>query len=76
VADDIRRAADEIAADAAQLTSRRTGRMASSYRVERDDDPASAFVTNDTPYARFVEYGTKYMQAEAPLGRAIARHRG
>jgi hypothetical protein len=76
VAEDIKRTAEEIAAEAESLTPRVTGRMAGSYEVQQGNDPATSFVSNDTPYARFVEYGTKYMRAEAPLGRAVARHRG
>jgi hypothetical protein len=75
VADDIRRLAEELAAEAAADTPVETGRMAAGYRVEQGDDPATSIVVNDTPYARFVEYGTKYMAAAAPLGRAAARHR-
>lgn len=75
VAEDIRRDAEQLAADAESRTPVVTGRMASSWRVERGDDPATCFVINDAPYARFVEYGTRYDAAQAPLGRAAAAAR-
>lgn len=69
---DIARMAGRLAAEAAADTPRETGRMASSYRVVPGDDPGTWFVTNDAPYARYVEYGTRYRAASAPLGRAMA----
>ena len=75
VAPDIRRITQHIAADAAADTPVETGRMASSWRVVPGTDPATSLVTNDTPYARYVEYGTRYRPASAPLGRAVARAR-
>jgi hypothetical protein len=72
---DIRALADQIAEEAAADTPVQTGRLAAGYHVEQGDDPATSIITNEVPYARFVEYGTKYMPAEAPLGRAVARHR-
>jgi hypothetical protein len=50
--------------------------MASSYRVEQGRDPATSLVVNDTPYAVYVEYGTRDDPAQAPLGRAAATARG
>src|SRR5262245_13351139 len=76
VAPDIRGMTRHLAADAAAATSRRTGRMAAGYRVVPGDDPATSIVVTDVPYARFVEYGTRTMRAEAPLGRAVAAARG
>jgi hypothetical protein len=76
VAPDIKDMAHRIAADAAANTPVLTGRMAGAYVVEQGDDPATSIVRNPTPYARFVEYGTRYEPAQAPLGRAIARARG
>jgi hypothetical protein len=76
VAEDIKTIADQIAAAASANSPVVTGRLAGAYRVEQGDDPATSAVVNDTPYARFVEYGTQYMPAEAPLGRALAAARG
>ena len=76
VAEDIKGIAERLAADAAANTPRRTGRMAASYRVEQGRDPATSLVVNDTPYAVYVEYGTRYDPAQAPLGRAAAAARG
>jgi HK97 gp10 family phage protein len=72
---DIRDLAEQIAAEAAADTPIETGRLAAGYHVEQGDDPATSIITNDVPYARFVEYGTKYMPAQPALGRAVARHR-
>jgi hypothetical protein len=71
----IRGIAERLAEDAAANTPRETGRMAGSYQVVQGDDPATLFVTNPTPYARFVEYGSRYDAAQAPLGRAVASAR-
>jgi HK97 gp10 family phage protein len=75
VEQDIRDAAEQLAAAAEQLTPHDTGRMAASYRVEPGHEPGTSIVTNDAPYARYVEYGTRYMRADAPLGRAVAAAR-
>jgi hypothetical protein len=72
---DIADIAKGIAADAAANTPRRTGRMASSYRVVQGQDPATSLVVNDAPWAIFVEYGTRHVRAAAPLGRALSRAR-
>lgn len=75
IAPDIHDMAEHLAADAAALTPVDTGRMAAAYDVQQGDDPATSFVVNPTPYARYVEYGTRYMPASAPLGRAAANAR-
>jgi len=76
VAPDIKAIAERIAADAAANTPVVTGRLAASYQVvPGDEDPATYLVTNPVPYARFVEYGSVYDRAQAPLGRAMARAR-
>jgi hypothetical protein len=76
VAPDIHDRAEHIAADAAARTPRASGLMASSWQVVPGNDPATSLVTNPVPYARFVEYGTRYQAAAAPLGQALARARG
>jgi bacteriophage HK97-gp10 putative tail-component len=73
---DIRNLAEHLAADAAARTPIVSGRMAGAWLVEDGKEPGTSVVTNPTPYARFVEYGTRYMPAEAPLGKAMARARG
>lgn len=72
----------EIAAIAARLreeisglTPRLTGRLASSWIVVRVGTSNYA-VSTDVPYARFVEYGTRYDRAQAPMGRALAMAKG
>ena len=72
---DIHRMATRLASDAAAGTPNDTGRMAASYHVVAGEDPGTSFVTNDAPYARYVEYGTRYRAASAPLGRAMANAR-
>jgi HK97 gp10 family phage protein len=67
--------AEQLAADAEANTPHETGRLAASYRVEPGREPGTSLVVNDAPYARFVEYGTRYMPAQAPLGRALAEAR-
>lgn len=75
VHEDIRRMAERLAEAAAERTPRLTGRMASSWEVHEGDDPGTSFVSNSAPYARYVEYGTRTMPAEAPLGRAMTSTR-
>lgn len=65
-----------IAAAAAGAAPRRTGRLAASYRTVPGADPGTVLITTDVPYARFVEYGTRYQRAYAPLGRAAAAGAG
>jgi hypothetical protein len=76
VSHDIHELAEHLKADAAARTPIVSGRMAGAWQVEDGQEPGTSIVTNPTPYARFVEYGTRYMAAEAPLGKAIARARG
>ena len=73
VQEDIRQAAQQLASRAAANTPRRTGRMAASWRTAPGySDPGTTVVINTTPYARFVEYGTRHRRAHAPMGRAVA----
>lgn len=73
VAPGVRRLAHELADQAAQRTPRRTGAMAASWEVvPGSTDPATSVVVNTAPYARYVEHGTRFDPAQAPLGRAIA----
>ena len=66
--------AEHLAADISELTPRLTGRLAGSWRVDREGTAEYA-VSTDVPYARFVEYGTRYQPAAAPMGRALSRAR-
>jgi hypothetical protein len=76
VSPDIRSIAERLAAQASANTPRLTGRLAAGYHVQPGQEPGTSVVVNDVPYARFVEYGTRDMAAEAPLGRALAAARG
>jgi Bacteriophage HK97-gp10, putative tail-component len=71
VAENIIDIAQRIASAASANTPRLTGLMASSWRVT-SVEPGTAVVSNSVPYATYVEYGTRYMAARAPLGRALA----
>jgi hypothetical protein len=75
-------AVNPIARDVAELlrtnteagTPRDTGTLAAGWHVV--DRPKGRYVvTNDVPYARFVEYGTKDQPPVAMLGRATAQIR-
>ncbi len=51
-----------VAADMKNKAPKLTGRMADSIIVQVDGD--TAYVGPTVPYARFVEFGTRYMAAE------------
>ena len=51
-----------VAADMKAHAPKDTGRMADSVVVRLDGD--TALVGPTVPYARFVEFGTRYMEAE------------
>lgn len=61
---------DDAEADAPQLT----GQLAGGFVLEVDG--LSATVSNDTPYADEVEYGTSDTPAQPSLGPAFERHEG
>jgi hypothetical protein len=71
----IAREAEAIRAETARNTPRRTGRLASGWRVTRGRVTGVYVVENDVPYARFVEYGTRRRPATPALGVALARRR-
>lgn len=75
VAENVKDLAERVAQRAAQNTPRLTGAMAGEWIVVQGDDVATELVENEAPYARYVEYGTRYMAARAPLGRAVAAER-
>lgn len=66
--------ANSVANAARTNTPRASGRLAAGWRVARDGTGRWR-VTNDVPYARFVEYGTSRTPARAMLGRATAQAR-
>jgi HK97 gp10 family phage protein len=60
---------------AQQIAPVRTGRYRASILVRSDLTPAGAaraHVVADTPYAYFLERGTRYMRARRILGRALS----
>jgi HK97 gp10 family phage protein len=67
--------ARSVMADARAGTPVDTGTLRGAWRTRTtaDDDTE---VSNATPYARFVEYGTRHMAPRAMLGKALARARG
>lgn len=52
-----------------------TGQMAAGWHTVPGRDPGTTLVVNSTPYAKYVEFGTKHRPASAPLGRAAAAMR-
>ena len=66
--------ANGITANAAARTPVETGRLRGGWKVGKTRDGGRE-VSNDVPYARFVEYGTKHNQARAMLGQATAQAR-
>ena len=68
------RVAGEVAADASSGSPRRTGALASGWRVVTVGR-GERRVVNSVPYARFVEYGTRHVRPAAMLGMATARAR-
>jgi hypothetical protein len=72
----IKRMAEQVARDAAARSPRVTGRLAGGYKTEPGaKDPATTFVINEVPYARFVEFGSRGRPARPAFGRAIASFR-
>lgn len=64
-----------VMTDARAGTPVATGRLRGAWRTRTKAD-GDTEVFNETPYARFVEYGTRHMAPRAMLGRAVARARG
>lgn len=67
--------AERLRDEIKHLTPVLTGRLAASWEVS-PDGVANFLVSTDVPYARFVEYGTRYDRAQAPMGRAVAQAKG
>lgn len=71
---DIQRIANAIRDEVTARTPRRTGRLAAGWQVSRVR-PGTWRVSNEVPYGRFVEYGTRHQPARPFLGPVIARWR-
>lgn len=67
----IRRIANAIRQTVEAESPRDTGLYAGSWEVTRVR-PATYWVSNRTPYGRYVEYGTRHMRARPVLGRVVA----
>lgn len=63
--------AEAIRATVEAQVPRDTGEYAGAWSVQRVR-PATYWVTNDSPHARFVEYGTRFMAARPVFGQVIA----
>ena len=74
VDENMRVKAEAVREGASSLSPRLTGRLAESWRVEKNGI-ASYEVSTDVEYAPYVEYGTRFMKAAHMLGRAVARER-
>jgi hypothetical protein len=73
VSGDIAARAAAVAAAASGASPRRTGALAGSFRTAPGyDDPGTTVVIVQSPYFRYVEYGTRHMRARAMLGSALA----
>jgi hypothetical protein len=71
---DVRARAETVRRDAAAMTPVRTRTLQRGWRVVKAARTHGTWrVANYVPYAVYVEYGTRYMRAQAPLGRAAAR---
>lgn len=70
----VRAAGEVIAHDMRSNAPRRTGRLAAgiSVEVESFGDGATAKISSDVPYDRFVQRGTVYMEPQA-YGEEAAR---
>ncbi len=62
--------AQGVAQTAAGRAPKRTGRLAAGWRTVKQG-PSSYIVTNDVPYAKYVEFGTKNMPARPMLAPAV-----
>lgn len=71
---DIADVANRIMLEAATRSPTDKGELADGYKVTKLGD-SHYEVTNDTPYGRYVEYGTIDMHAEPAFGQAIAAAR-
>jgi hypothetical protein len=76
---DIQKLAEEIARFLRVVTPRgATGTLERGWYVTTDKVPPGwgvRVVRNDTPYAKYVEYGTSHNRAQPVLGRTIASYR-
>jgi hypothetical protein len=70
---EIKSRAETLRDDARSFTPRRTGTMAAGWQVVWGGRRAMWQVQNLVPYSVYVEFGTRHMRAQAPLGRARAR---
>lgn len=68
---DIGAIARRLAEDAAAGSPVDTDELAAGYYTVREG-PAHYAVRNDVPYWRFVEFGTRYDQAQPAMGPALA----
>jgi len=66
---------DQVADDLRGRTPVETGRLREGWQVGRGDRDGEREVTNDVPYARYVEFGTIHMAAEPMIGPVLAEGR-
>ena len=67
--------ADRVCDDVRQRTPVLTGELAAGWKVDHGEREGERTVTNEVPYARYVEFGTKNMQAEPMIGPVLAEAR-
>jgi hypothetical protein len=66
--------ADRIKGDVVAATPVLTGRLAAGWQIIKDHE-GERRVVNAVPYAKYVEYGTRYMSPEPMIGPVMARYR-
>jgi hypothetical protein len=64
--------ADDVAADTVSNTPVRTGRLAAGWKVSHYGG-TEWLVTNEVPYAKHVEFGTRHAPPVGMLGRAFSQ---
>jgi len=73
VVDEMQRRVDLVKGRGEDISPVRTGEYKASWHSESGvrDGEAYGEVSNTAPHAVFLEYGTRYMDAQHPMGRAI-----
>jgi HK97 gp10 family phage protein len=66
--------ADRVKDDVVARTPVLTGNLAAGWQVTKNHEGARV-VSNPVPYAKYVEFGTRYMPAEPMIGPVLASHR-
>jgi HK97 gp10 family phage protein len=71
----IHQIADNMQSEVTARTPVLTGQLAGAWQVTKHGE-SEYRLSNPTPYARYVEYGTRYDTAQPMIGPVVAQHRG